>query len=258
MQYLNQLIEGYHRFREKDWEHERERWSELAEGQSPRVMILSCADSRVDPAQIFDARPGEMFVARNIAALAPPYETSSGFHGVSAALEFAVTQLNVAEILVMGHGMCGGAHAALTEMFQDAAPGDGGFVHAWVSLLDDARERVKAKYGRGPEASREMELETVRTSIANLRTFPFIPEREADGRLTVHGAYFAIADGVLHVMDESGTTHRGVITADDRRPARSASYDKPLTYDYRRLRRSPKGGSPGRRGAGLSARPSPS
>jgi len=114
MSYISELIEGYRRFRDHDWVRERERWSELAEGQSPQVMILSCADSRVEPAQIFDARPGEMFVVRNIAGLAPPYETSSGFHGVSAALEFAVTQLNVGEILVMGHGMCGGCSAALT------------------------------------------------------------------------------------------------------------------------------------------------
>ena len=114
MPYLSRLIEGYRRFRADDWEHEREHWSELAEGQSPQVMILSCADSRVEPAQIFDARPGEMFVVRNIAALAPPYETSPGFHGVSAALEFAVTQLEVGEILVMGHGMCGGCSASLT------------------------------------------------------------------------------------------------------------------------------------------------
>src|SRR5436190_24366464 len=105
---LSELIEGYHRFRDTDWSRERERWSELSEGQSPRVMILSCADSRVDPSHIFDARPGEMFVVRNIAALTPPYETTSGYHGVSAALEFAVTQLEVEEILVMGHGMCGG------------------------------------------------------------------------------------------------------------------------------------------------------
>src|SRR6476661_7209378 len=113
MPYLKQLIEGYRRFRETDWAHERERWSEMAEGQSPKVMILSCADSRVDPSHIFDARPGEMFVARNIAALAPPYETTSGYHGVSAALGFAVTQLEVEEIPVMGHGLCGGCSAAL-------------------------------------------------------------------------------------------------------------------------------------------------
>jgi len=118
MEHLQRLITGYRRFRENDWARERERWSELSEGQNPRIMILSCADSRVDPAHIFDASPGEMFVVRNIAALAPPYETSRGFHGVSAALEFAVSQLEVAEILVMGHGLCGGCAAALTGQFE--------------------------------------------------------------------------------------------------------------------------------------------
>src|SRR5436190_18221169 len=125
MSHLQRLVEGYRRFRESDWARERERWSELAEGQSPKVMILSCADSRVDPAQIFDARPGEMFVVRNIAALAPPYETSRGFHGVSAALEFAVTQLDVGEILVMGHGLCGGCLVGVTGQFEDPPRGVG-------------------------------------------------------------------------------------------------------------------------------------
>src|SRR5438552_18266979 len=144
MPYLTQLIEGYRRFRANDWEHERERWSELAEGQSPQVMILSCADSRVDPAQIFDARPGEMFVVRNIAALTPPYETTSGYHGVSAALEFAVTQLEVEEILVMGHGMRGGCSAALTGTFDDRRPGHGQFIADWVRMLERAREQGPA------------------------------------------------------------------------------------------------------------------
>src|SRR5918912_2487005 len=148
MPYMQQLIDGYRRFREKDWARERERWSELAEGQSPRVMILSCADSRVDPAQIFDARPGEMFVVRNIAGLAPPYETSRGYHGVSAALEFAVTQLKVGEILVMGHGLCGGCAAALTGQFDDAPHGHGHFIADWVSMLDDAREQVRGRHQR--------------------------------------------------------------------------------------------------------------
>src|SRR3954470_4297661 len=144
MPYLPQLIEGYRRFREQDWGRERERWSDLAEGQSPQVMVLSCADSRVDPAQIFDARPGEMFVVRNIAALAPPYETSHGFHGVSAALEFAVTQIDVGEILVMGHGLCGGCAAALTGEFDDTEPGEGHFIADWVRMLDGARDQVRA------------------------------------------------------------------------------------------------------------------
>ncbi len=204
MTHFTDLVDGYHRFRSADYRRQRERWAQLAEGQSPKVMVIACSDSRVEPAQIFDSLPGEIFVVRNVANLVPPFENDGGRHGVSAALEFAVTKLEVEEIVVMGHGMCGGAHAALTEMFQDSEPGDGGFVHAWVSLLDDARARVKAKYGDGPEASREMELETVRTSIANLRTFPFIPTRESAGKLRIHGAYFAISDGVLHLMDESG------------------------------------------------------
>src|SRR5437870_13838041 len=129
---LQDLIEGYRPFRKSDWAHARERWADMAEGQSPRVMILSCADSRVDPAHIFDARPGEMFVVRNIAALAPPYEVSPGFHGVSAALEFAVTQLKVAEILVMGHGMCGERSAALTGQVDDRRAGHGQFVADWA------------------------------------------------------------------------------------------------------------------------------
>src|SRR3954447_5760206 len=109
---LTRLIDGYRRFRNNDWPRERERWAELAEGQSPKVMVIACADSRTDPAMVFDASPGEIFVVRNIAALAPPYETTGGYHGVSAALEFGVTQLEVEEIVVLGHGSCGGCAAA--------------------------------------------------------------------------------------------------------------------------------------------------
>ena len=204
MPYLDQLIDGYRRFREKDWARERERWSELAEGQSPQVMILSCADSRVDPAQIFDARPGEMFVARNIAALAPPYETSSGFHGVSAALEFAVTQLNVGEILVMGHGLCGGCAAALTGQFDDTEPGEGHFIADWVRMLEGARDAVRSRHDKlDHEAFLDMEREAVKVSLENLRTFPWIAEREDAGELKLHGAHFSIAEGRLYMLDEA-------------------------------------------------------
>jgi carbonic anhydrase len=201
---LTQLIEGYRRFRAKDWAHERERWSEMAEGQSPKVMVLSCADSRVDPAQIFDARPGEMFVVRNIAALAPPYETSSGYHGVSAALEFAVAQLGVDEILVMGHGLCGGCAAALTGQFEDTPPGHGHFIADWVRMLNGARDAIRAAHPDLDEnAFLEMEREAVKVSLANLRTFPWISEREQAGRLKLHGAHFSIAEGRLYVLDEA-------------------------------------------------------
>jgi carbonic anhydrase len=211
MSYLTQLIDGYRRFRATDWQHERERWSELAEGQSPQVMILSCADSRVDPAQIFDARPGEMFVARNIAALAPPYETSSGFHGVSAALEFAVTQLNVAEILVMGHGLCGGCAAALTGQFDDTEPGEGHFIADWVRMLSEARDEVRARHDElDRDAFLDMEREAVKVSLANLRTFPWIAEREQAGQLQLHGAHFSIAEGRLYMLDEAEGDFRPV------------------------------------------------
>jgi carbonic anhydrase len=205
------LIDGYRRFRETGWKRERERWSELAEGQSPRVMILSCADSRVDPAEIFDARPGEMFVVRNIAGLAPPYETSPGFHGVSAALEFAVTQLEVEEIVVMGHGLCGGCAAALTGQFDGTTPGEGHFIADWVRMLAGARETVRARHHElDREAFQEMEWEAVKVSLANLRTFPWIAERERQRTLALHGAHFSIAEGRLYALDEAEREFRPV------------------------------------------------
>ena len=211
MPYLTQLIEGYHRFRENNWDRERERWADLAEGQSPRVMILACADSRSDPAQIFDAAPGEMFVVRNIAALAPPYETSGGFHGVSSALEFAVTQLNVAEILVMGHGMCGGCAAALTGQFDDTPHGKGHFISDWVGMLDEARTSVRSRHKElDRSAFADMEHEAVKVSLGNLRTFPWIADREHAGTLKLHGAHFSIAEGRLYVLDETEGDFRPV------------------------------------------------
>ncbi|HEY8593462.1 MAG TPA: carbonic anhydrase [Sphingomicrobium sp.] len=211
MPYMQQLIDGYRRFREKDWQHERERWAELADGQSPRVMILSCADSRVDPAQIFDARPGEMFVVRNIAALAPPYETTRGYHGVSSALEFAVTQLKVGEILVMGHGLCGGCAAALTGQFDDSSPGEGHFIADWVGMLSGARDKVLHRHDElDRDAFLDMEREAVKVSLANLRTFPWIAEAEQAGELKLHGAHFSIAEGRLYVLDEAEGDFRPV------------------------------------------------
>ncbi|VVT03073.1 Carbonic anhydrase [Sphingomonas sp. EC-HK361] len=201
---FSDLVDGYHRFRSADYRRQRERWAELKDGQSPKVMVIACSDSRVDPAQIFDTLPGEIFVVRNVAALVPPYETGGGRHGVSAALEFAVTKLKVEEVLVMGHGACGGCAAALSNAFKDAAPGEGGFIADWVSILDEARDKVKASHGDGPDASREMEMEAVRTSIENLETFPFVRSAVDSGALKLRGAYFAIADGNLHVMDDGG------------------------------------------------------
>ena len=197
------LIDGYHTFRETEWVEERERWSELAQGQSPKVMVIACSDSRVDPATIFGSRPGEVFVVRNVAALVPPFETGGGFHGVSAALEFAVTKLGVEEVVVLGHGACGGVNAALTRSLANSERGDGGFVAEWIGMLDQARDKVVAAHGEGEEGQTALEQEGVRVSLANLMTFPFVKERVEAGTLKLHGAVFAIADGKLRVLDEN-------------------------------------------------------
>ncbi|MDQ3245939.1 MAG: carbonic anhydrase [Pseudomonadota bacterium] len=206
---FNELVAGYRRFREQGWVRERERWAELAEGQNPKVMVIACSDSRVEPAQIFDVKPGEIFVVRNVANLAPPFETTPGRHGVSAALEFAVTQLEVEEIVVVGHGSCGGCAAALTGQFDSADHGAGHFIAEWVELLREARDRVKERHPVfDADAFLEMELEAVRVSLANLRTFPWIAERENAGKLTLHGAHFAITKGQLYLLDEAEAVFR--------------------------------------------------
>ncbi len=144
---FSRLIDGYRHFRESAWSPNRERWKQLREGQEPAILIIACSDSRVDPAQIFDVDPGEVFVVRNVAAMVPPFETTPGHHGVSAALEFAVQVLEVKEIIVMGHGMCGGCKVALTRELHGTEPGEGGFIADWIALLDEAREPIAAKYG---------------------------------------------------------------------------------------------------------------
>ena len=207
---LRSLVTGYRRFRETGWAQQRERWTHLAQEQSPKVMVIACSDSRVDPTRIFDTDPGELFIVRNIAALVPPFEGDGGRHGVAAAVEFAVTQLEVEEILVLGHGFCGGCEAALTRRFAGATPGDGGSLSRWLQILDDAGDAVRARFPGelGRPALHAMELEAVRVSLANLRTFPWLRERELAGRTKLHGGYFAIADGILHLLDEASGEFR--------------------------------------------------
>lgn len=199
------LLEGYRRFRADGYPKQRERFDDLVEqGQSPKLLVVACSDSRVDPAQIFDVDPGQIFVVRNVAALVPPFENTPGLHGVSAALEFAVQVLKVRQIVVLGHGMCGGTKVALTQELHGAAPGEGGFIANWIGLLDEARGPVADKFGtKGREAERAMEHAAVQVSLNNLRSFPCVRERESAGELALHGTFFAISEGVLHILDET-------------------------------------------------------
>ena len=198
------LLDGYRRFRTHGYIEQRERYDALAnKGQSPKIMVIACSDSRVDPTRVFDTEPGQMFVLRNVANLVPPYVEDGGLHGVSSAVEYAVTQLEVHHIVVLGHARCGGIAASFSGQFDDAALGAGGFISAWMSMIAPARDRIRAAAALSPDidAHAALELEAIRISIANLRSFPFVAEAEARGVLHIQGALFDIADGILRVLD---------------------------------------------------------
>ncbi|MGE3141937.1 MAG: carbonic anhydrase [Hyphomonadaceae bacterium] len=191
---MDKLIAGYRRYRAERWPYLRALHERLALGQQPRLLVIACSDSRVDPATIFDAEPGELFIIRNVAALAPPYEETAGYHGTSSAIEFAVEQLQVSTILVMGHAQCGGCAAALARGDRNI----GRFLDAWVGLLDPAKARIE---GRPGDPAVALEYESIKVTLENLMTFPFVAARVNAGTLKLAGARYGIADGGLEIYD---------------------------------------------------------
>ncbi len=201
-----QLTDGYLSFLDDRFPREQERYEDLAQsGQKPEVMIIGCCDSRVSPEAIFNARPGEMFVARNVANLVPPYEPENELdgthHGTSAALEFAVQALKVKHIVVLGHARCGGVKAFADDSTEPLSPGD--FIGRWIRLLVPAAERTG---GRGVHETltvyvERLALASIESSLANLRSFPCVKILEGKGKLHLHGAYFDVATGVLMVLE---------------------------------------------------------
>ena len=196
----NDLNAGYRRFREDRLAQEAERYRSLAQEQNPSTMVIGCADSRVDPSTIFGAAPGELFVVRNVANLVPPCEPNGDYHGTSSAVQFAVQGLQVEHIVVLGHGSCGGIQAYIEGT--GAARGDMNFITKWISLIDRAAGKL-AREVRDHKEDMQLPLEhaAIRLSLTNLRSFPFIASREKAGELTLHGAWFGITDGRLHIMD---------------------------------------------------------
>ena len=195
------LLDGYRSFRNGRYGRERDRYRSLAEhGQTPEVMVIACSDSRSAPETIFDAAPGDIFVVRNVANLVPPYEPDGDCHGTAAALEFAVRGLKVRHIVVLGHGHCGGIRAALHPAAQPLSPDD--FVGKWMKRLGPAADAIATDGSLG-DAQRQTALEhaSIRNSVSNLRTFPFVADLEDRDRLGLHGAWFDIADGELWTMD---------------------------------------------------------
>jgi carbonic anhydrase len=190
---MDRLLEGYRRFRAETWPAERARYEALAQsGQRPETMVIACSDSRVDPAQVFGAGPGELFIVRNVAGLVPPFQPDAGYHGTSAALEYGVRVLKVARIVVLGHGMCGGVRAMV-----EGAPNEArDFVAPWMQIAEPVLDTLPA--GLSPdEALTHCENQVVRISLSNLRGYPWIAQALAAGHLTLHGMRFDIRTGML-------------------------------------------------------------
>jgi carbonic anhydrase len=202
----DRLVSGYEAFLGGRFPYEQERFRHLAEaGQNPRIMLIGCCDSRVSPEVIFDAKPGELFVLRNIANLVPPYGPNDDLHGTSAALEFGVMGLGVEHIVLMGHANCGGvsafAHNEANAGHEPLSPGD--FIGKWISLISHAAARIGPASPPFEDYIERLALASIVQGLANLRSFPWIAERERQGKLGLHGAYFGISKGTLVALDET-------------------------------------------------------
>ncbi len=197
------LAEGYQHFRTNRYASEAQRYEKLAaKGQKPAVMVIACCDSRAAPETIFNAGPGELFVVRNVANLVPPYAPDEKHHATSAALEFAVNALKVKHIVVMGHGKCGGIASVVTNG-EPLTNSD--FIGKWMGDVRDVAGAVNVAEGTPVhEHCKLIEHASVEHSLANLRTFPWIRSRIQNGELSIHGAWFDIGLGELHVYDEAG------------------------------------------------------
>ena len=192
------LIDGHFRFRHEIHAKDRGRYLQLAElGQAPTAMVIACCDARVDVSAIFDAEPGALFILRNVANLVPPYEPHGKYHGTSAAIEFAALALKVPHIIVLGHSHCGGVEA-YRQKVKGHVP-DRGFIGRWLTLLDNLKVSDTDVFVHGEEVA--FELAAIRSSLANLRTFPFVEKRMSEGLLVLQGLHFDIASGELNVLD---------------------------------------------------------
>ena len=193
------LIEGHFRFRRNEHTKNRGRYLQLAElGQAPAAMVIACCDARVDVSAIFDAESGALFIMRNVANLVPPYEPEGKYHGTSAAVEYAAMALKVPHIIVLGHSHCGGVDTYRRGV-RDKVP-EHGFIGRWLTLLDDLKPVESDVFAYGDEMA--FELAAIRSSIANLNTFPFIQKRLESGLLSLHGLHFDLGSGQLLSLEQ--------------------------------------------------------
>lgn len=191
------LISGFLEYQKRTVDADPSLFARLAVGQTPKCMVIACCDSRVDPAILANAAPGELFILRNVANLVPPCEPDDHFHGTSAALEFAVNSLRVEYIVVMGHAGCGGVRSLMTNDPDIAAVNP--FIHGWMRIAEPARERTLAMAADQPLDHQVdfCEREVIKVSLRNLLTFPCIAHGVKLGRLRLRGLYFDIASATL-------------------------------------------------------------
>ncbi|GLR90192.1 carbonic anhydrase [Bradyrhizobium iriomotense] len=203
------LLQGYKAFATQRLPAEQSRYRELSvKGQSPEVMVIGCCDSRVSPEVIFDVGPGELFVVRNIANLVPTYQPDENAHGVSAALEYAVTVLRVKHIVVLGHAQCGGIRA-FVDKIEPLTPGD--FIGKWMQMFIKPGEVVEQRdHETMAQFVERIEKAAVFRSLENLMTFPFVQKAVDAGQMQLHGAYFGVAEGSLFVLDKVAKEFRSV------------------------------------------------
>lgn len=200
------LMLGFRRFREKFYDPQTSLFDKLStEGQSPKTLIIACSDSRVDPALMASANPGDLFVVRNVANLVPPFEDSqNGLHGVSAGIEFAVVGLQVENVVIIGHRQCGGIRSLVRGSHENQKS----FVGKWMSIAEVAKKKVFEQFG-SPETEadidklcRHCEMESIAVSMENLKTFPFVSEAIKSRQLNILGIYFDLEQGQLFEFDE--------------------------------------------------------
>ena len=203
------LIDGYRTFASQRLPTEQNRYRELSErGQSPTVLLIGCCDSRVSPEVIFDVGPGELFVVRNVANLVPVFQPDGGAHGVSAALEYAVQVLKVKHVVVLGHAQCGGIKAFIDDI-DPLSPGD--FIGKWMQMFIKPGEKVSQReHESRQDFTTRIEKAAVFRSLENLMTFPFVRNAVERGDMSLHGAYFGVAEGSLFVLDAEAKEFRGV------------------------------------------------
>ena len=210
---IGKLVTGFNNFRTLYFSERQNLYRRLVnDGQKPKVAVIACADSRVDPAIVLQVEPGDIFAIRNVANLVPPYDEHGdmSYHGTSAALEFAVEELGVEHIVVFGHAHCAGIQAMINT--EEGGPKGGNFVTLWTSIAAKAYQRARAAKpdAKGKELARCCEKHAVLVSLENLETFPFIKERMAAGTLDIHGWYLDIAEGELSAYDSESETFKAL------------------------------------------------